>query len=82
MIDIEELTDRQVEMICFAANGYTAKEISGIAYLSHHTVRNYIKAAKKKTGAKSLTQLVAWCVAFEFLKLGYDGVFTRIIEDE
>lgn len=59
---MNKLTPRQLQIIALSASGYTGSEISGEIYLSLHTVRNYIKAAKKRTGARNLSQMVAWCI--------------------
>jgi DNA-binding NarL/FixJ family response regulator len=59
---VKSLTTKQLEVLALYAAGYTGPEISKKLFLSGHTVRNRIRYAIKKTGAKSITQLVAWCV--------------------
>lgn len=70
---MSSLTPRQLEIIALSASGYTGTEISGEIYLSLHTVRNYIKAAKKRTGARNLSQMVAWCIRDELLVVEENG---------
>lgn len=64
---VKRLSIRQLQILALYAAGYTGPEISKKMFLSLHTVRNYVKSAKKKTGAKSTLQLVAWCVAEEVI---------------
>ncbi len=70
---MNKLTPRQLEIIALSASGYTGAEISKEIYLSLHTVRNYMKAAKKRIGAKNLPQMVAWCVRDGLLIVEEDG---------
>lgn len=70
---MNSLTPRQLEIIALSASGYTGADISQEIYLSLHTVRNYIKAAKKRTGAKNLSQMVALCIRDELLVVDDDG---------
>lgn len=76
-----DLTTRQIQVLALYASGYTSVEISGILFLSHHTVENYRKAAKKKAGARSLPQLVAWAVSSGVLKVTSDGSVVANKED-
>lgn len=64
---VKKLSNRQLEILALYAAGYTGPQIAEKMYLSLHTVRNYVKSAKKKTGAKSTLQLVAWCVSEELI---------------
>lgn len=64
---VKKLSMRQRQILALYAAGYTGPEISAKMYLSLNTIRNYIKSAKKKTGAKSTLQLVAWCVSEEVI---------------
>lgn len=73
---MNSLTPRQLEIIALSASGYTGAEISQEIFLSLHTVRNYIKAAKKRTGARNLSQMVAWCIREELLVVDENGMVT------
>jgi DNA-binding CsgD family transcriptional regulator len=73
MQEINTLTPRQLEVLAEYASGYTSKEISGRIYLSYHTIRGYLKLAKKKTGARGLPQIVAWAIAADLLCVNPDG---------
>lgn len=59
----EPLTLRQLELLVYVANGYTAEEIAEAEFLSVSTVRNHLAAAKKRAGAKTLPQLTAILVS-------------------
>jgi DNA-binding CsgD family transcriptional regulator len=75
-----DLTPRQISIIARYASGLTGPEIAAEMYLSLHTVRNYLKAAKRRSGAKTLAQLVAWCIALDVLDVAPDGSVTPALE--
>lgn len=71
----QDLTPRQLEVLAHYASGKTASQIANHIYLSIPTVRNYLKAAKKVSGAKTLTQTVAWCISTHKLQVMPDGSY-------
>lgn len=73
MKEVHDLTPRQLQVLAEYASGYTTKEIAGRIFLSYHTIRGYLKLAKKKTGARSITQMVAWSVDADLLYVKPDG---------
>jgi len=50
---LERLTPRQTEVLVLLARGYHNKQIASRLFLSESTVRTYIEAIYRKTGAKS-----------------------------
>ena len=69
MNKVKDLSKRQKEILALYAFGLTGPQIAEKLFISIETVRNYLKAAKKKTGAKTTVQLVAWCVREEVILL-------------
>jgi DNA-binding CsgD family transcriptional regulator len=53
------LTEREVEVIRWSANGKTSSETASIMSLSDHTVNAYLNNALKKTNSVNRTQLIA-----------------------
>lgn len=48
-----EFSEREIQIIQFAAQGYSNKEISKILNFSYHTVRADIRRIIEKSGAKN-----------------------------
>lgn len=67
------LSDRQLEILAHYANGFNAPEMTKLVFLSENTIHNYMKRARKKTGALSINQLIVWCIADGSLKINSDG---------
>lgn len=67
------LSDRQLEILAHYANGYNAPEMTKLVFLSENTIHNYMKRARKKTSARSINQLIVWCIADGSLKINSDG---------
>jgi len=53
------LSDREVQVLNWAANGKTSVEIATILTLSDHTVNSYLNSAMRKLDCVNRTQLVA-----------------------
>lgn len=47
------LTRRELSVLSLAADGASVAEIAGSLHLSHGTVRNYMAAITRKTGARN-----------------------------
>lgn len=61
------LTPRQLEFVLGVANGMTYDEIAASQHVSVGTVQNTLDAARRRSGARNLGQLVGLCVAAGFL---------------
>lgn len=53
---IEQLSEREEDVLQLIANGYTNKEIAGRLYLAEGTVKNYVTSILGKIGARDRTQ--------------------------
>lgn len=54
---ISELTQRELEVLAYVAQGHSNKEIASILYLSENTVRAHVRSLMKKVTAANRTQL-------------------------
>jgi DNA-binding CsgD family transcriptional regulator len=61
------LTDREIEIIEWTANGKTSTEIAGILSLSDHTVNAHISHAFKKLDCVTRAQLVAKAIRMRLI---------------
>lgn len=59
----EQLTQRQTQVVLLAARGLTAKETAQRLGISKNTVDEHLGKARRRVGAASKTQLIAWAVA-------------------
>ena len=57
-----ELTDREIEILTWAAKGDTAAQTGERMYLATETIKGYRKIAIAKLGTRSITQAVAWAI--------------------
>jgi DNA-binding NarL/FixJ family response regulator len=53
---IDPLSEREVEVLQFIAQGLSNKEIAAKLYLAEGTVKNYVTSILQKTGARDRTQ--------------------------
>lgn len=56
--DIQSLSSREREVLSLVARGLRVKDVAGQLSLSHHTVRNHLKAIFRKVDAHSQAELV------------------------
>ena len=54
------LSERQLEVLAYVAQGLTNQEIAERLYIGVNTVKTYIRTAYAKIGVKSRSQAVAW----------------------
>lgn len=56
------LSDRELQIIRFIAEGYTNSQIAAIVYLSNHTVNTHRKNIMKKLGVNNTAGIVMYAV--------------------
>lgn len=71
------LTARQLDLLALLASGHTPKEIAEIEYMSEHTVRNYLKNAKKRAEANSHIQTVVYAIKVGRLVIDDEGIVSK-----
>lgn len=64
------LTPRQREVVQLAANGRTAGQSARTLGLSVRTVQDYLEQARRRAGAASTAELVAWAVSAGIVAYG------------
>lgn len=64
--NIEQLSDKDLEIITLVSEGMSNKEIASAIYLSEGTVRNYISVILEKLSLRDRTQLVIYY--FNYIK--------------
>lgn len=67
---MEQLTERQKEVMHHIVTGVTQKEVAHTMQLSPNTVRNYLSNARKATGCQSTIELA---VKFYVEAIGSNG---------
>lgn len=55
---VQELTERETEVLRLVAEGYTNREIAGALHLAEGTVKNHVSAILLKLGARDRTHAV------------------------
>ena len=55
-----DLTDREIEVLKLLARGLTNNEISGILFISPHTVKTHVANIFEKLGVNDRTQAAVW----------------------
>jgi DNA-binding NarL/FixJ family response regulator len=66
---IEQLTDRETEILALVAQGKGNKDIAAELYLSEGTVRNYVSSIMAKLHANDRTQVVIKAAQRKMVKL-------------
>jgi DNA-binding NarL/FixJ family response regulator len=61
-LDLDQLTDREREMVAWVATGSSNEEIAAALFVSPATVRTHVSRAMLKLGARSRAQLVVIAV--------------------
>jgi DNA-binding CsgD family transcriptional regulator len=67
-LEKDEPTLKQREYLAIIASGGSTYDVAEICYVSQHTVRNTIVAAKERVGASSTSNLVAMAVDKGWIK--------------
>lgn len=57
--DMKKLSNREIEVLQYSAQGYTAKEIARLTRLQPVTIQAYIRNIQKKLGAKNMVHAVS-----------------------
>ncbi|GAA1534989.1 DNA-binding NarL/FixJ family response regulator [Microbacterium ginsengiterrae] len=55
---VEDLTDREIEVLRLVAEGYSNSQIAGLIHLAEGTVKNHISSVLAKLGARDRTNAV------------------------
>lgn len=74
MSESKEPTLKQREYIAILASGGSTHDVADTCFVSPHTVRNTIVAAKERTGASSTTNLVAMAISKGWIKINHKEV--------
>jgi DNA-binding CsgD family transcriptional regulator len=61
-LSLDELTDREREMVAWVATGSSNEETAGALFVSPATVRTHVGRAMLKLGARTRAQLVVIAV--------------------
>ena len=67
--DIEQLTEREMDVLRLIADGLSNKDIAAKLYLSEGTVRNYVSTIMEKMHANDRTQVVIKAMRRKMVKL-------------
>ena len=57
---LEQLSDREVEVLALISEGYSNREIAQTLYLSEGTVKNYVSQILSQLGVRDRTQAALW----------------------
>ncbi len=67
-VDVDELSDREKEILIAVARGLINKEIASMHNISIHTVMTHRKNISRKTGIKSVSGLVVYALLNNLIK--------------
>ena len=65
--EIDELTDREKEILGLVAKGLNNREIAKTLFISEGTVKNYISSIYDKTGINERSRLVIYAIEKKFI---------------
>ena len=60
MVEDQDLTAREAELIELMAQGYSNKEIADRLFLSPHTVKTHLRQAFRKAGVRNRVEAASW----------------------
>lgn len=63
-----KLSERELQIIQFIAEGYTNSQIAAIVYLSNHTINTHRKNIMKKLGVNNTAGIVMYAVKTEMVR--------------
>lgn len=73
------VTPVELEVLALYASGYSYDEIAGIKFFSAYTVRNQIRRAVLRSGARNPTHLAAVAAQRQLIKLRVEtGIFEPV----
>jgi DNA-binding NarL/FixJ family response regulator len=72
------VTPRQLELLALCASGYGYEHIGRLKFLSPYTVQNYLRAAVKRSGARSVTHLCSVAVEQGLIRRNAEGVYEPV----
>ena len=62
------MSERELQIIQFIAEGYTNSQIAAIIYLSNHTINTHRKNIMKKLGVNNTAGIVMYAVKTEMVR--------------
>jgi len=68
----EELSARELEVLCLIARGLTNQEIARRLFISPHTVKNHVSRIYQKIGMDDRTKVALWAVRLGLVSLDAD----------
>ena len=66
--DVDDLTERERDVLELITNGYSNQQISQRLYLSINSVKTYVRSGYRKIGAETRSHAVIWGVRHGLLK--------------
>lgn len=78
-IDVgNSVTPGELEALALYASGYSYEEIGSLKLWSPYTVRNRLRRAVARSGARNVTHLAAVAAQQQIIKLSDSGVFEPV----
>lgn len=75
------VTPSELELLALYASGFSYDEIGRTKFLSPYTVRNKLRAAMLRSGARNPTHLAAVAVQRQIIRLAPSGLFEPVAQD-
>lgn len=72
------VTPNQLELLALYASGYGYERIGSIKFLSPYTVRNNLRSALRRSGARNLTHLCAVMAEKGMIRRNAEGVYMPV----
>jgi DNA-binding CsgD family transcriptional regulator len=72
------VTPQELEVLALYASGYSYEEIGAIKIMSQYTVRNWLRRAVARSGARNATHLTSICAHHQIIRLAASGNFEPV----
>lgn len=59
---VDDLTEREIEVLRLLGEGYSNREIAGALYITEGTAKNHVSSVIEKLGLRDRTQAALWAV--------------------
>ena len=63
------LSPRQLQILQFMVEGKSQKQIAGLLHLHPDTISDYVRRAKRRLGAQTSYQVIAFCVVYGYVNV-------------